>query len=72
MLIQCKYSFLFLFSTASGKTNASEAKGFEFKSRADQIAHTLPSSYLRCKFEVGAWHKPLTREVVTPESVLSK
>jgi len=36
----------------SVKTSASDAGGMGFKSRADQISHTLPSTRHRCNLKV--------------------
>jgi len=44
---------------ASDKTSASDAGGMGFKSRADQISHTLPWTRHRCKpWCVGPDAKP--------------
>jgi len=44
---------------ASDKTSASGAGGMGFKSRADQISHTLPTTRHRCNIEcVGLGVKP--------------
>jgi len=61
----------------SGKTSVSAlwCGRYGFKSRADQISHTLPRTRHRCNIEVwtlvqsrGDGH----RSLVTPESVLSE
>jgi len=59
----------------SSKTSASGAGGMGFKSRADQISHTLLTTRHRCNLDVrvltqsrGVGH----RSLVTSERVLSK
>jgi len=59
----------------SGKTSASVAEDVEFKSRPDQISHTLPTTRYRFNFEVWALAQSRGdghRSLVTPERVLSE
>jgi len=60
----------------SSKTFASGAGGMGFKSRADQVSHTLPTTRHRCNLDVwalaqsrGDGHRS---PLVTPERVLSE
>jgi len=49
--------------------------GMEFKSRADQISHTLPTTRHRCNFDVWALAQSRGdghRSLVTPERVLNE
>jgi len=41
-------------NSTSGKTSVSGVGCLEFKSRADQISHTLPTTRHRCNLEVWA------------------
>jgi len=54
----------------SGKTSTAGAGGMGFKSRADQISHTLPTTRYRCNLEVWALAQSRGdghRSIVTPE-----
>jgi len=59
----------------SSKMSASGAGGMGFKSRADQISHTLPLARHRCNLDVGTLAQSPEnghRSLVTPERVLSE
>jgi len=60
---------------ASSKMSASGARGKEFKSRANQIYHTLPTTRHRCNLEVWTLaqsRRDKHRSLVTPKRLLSK
>jgi len=64
-----------IFDSFQIMTFASGAGGMGFKSRADQISHTLPTTRHRCNLDVGALAQSRGdghRSLVTPERVLSE
>jgi len=57
------------------KTSASGAGGMGFKSRVDQISHTLPTTRYRCNLDVWVLahsHGVGHFSIVTPERILSE
>jgi len=60
---------------ASDKTFASGVGSMRFKSRDDEISHTLPMTYHRCNLNMQALAQSLGdghRSIVTLERVLSE
>jgi len=69
------FSSMVIWSGASGKTFSFGSGSLEFKSRFDQISHSLPTTHHRYNFEVLALAQrrgDRHRSPVTPERVLSE